>query len=215
MEKEDSNSTFKVQSTMSDPDAKQIIQAIATFLYSNITEDMIDGKVIQINSDMYYFSEEKYIAENPNDFEEDRITKIRKTPSKDEIAEFINAVTDSAKLSSKCIVGCMIYLNRITALSDIPLLPTTWRPLVFVSLKISSKLLDDKKILYSDFQNAYPFFNSDQYDILEIKFLNLIQNNTHINSSVYNKYCLELESFNPDEFPLKPFEVYNMGKNIK
>ena len=45
-----------------------------------------------------------------------------------------------------------------------------------------------------------------------MKFLELIQYNTHIKFSIYTKYYLELKSLVPEEFPLKPMDIWTMHK---
>jgi hypothetical protein len=45
-----------------------------------------------------------------------------------------------------------------------------------------------------------------------MKLLELIQYNTHIKFSIYTKYYLELKSLVPEEFPLKPMDVFSMAK---
>ena len=42
-----------------------ILNAVATILHSQIMEDLNQGKVIPPDSDVFFFSEEKYILEKP------------------------------------------------------------------------------------------------------------------------------------------------------
>ena len=93
-----------------------------------------------------------------------------------------------------------------------PLLPTNWRPLVLISLMIAQKMWDDKYLSNADFSYIYPFFDTKQVNTLEMKFLELIQYNTHIKFSIYTKYYLELKSLVPDEFPLKPMDIFTSHK---
>jgi hypothetical protein len=93
-----------------------------------------------------------------------------------------------------------------------PLLPTNWRPLVLISLMIAQKMWDDKYLSNADFSYIYPFFDTKQVNTLEMKFLELIQYNTHIKFSIYTKYYLELKSLVPEDFPLKPMDVFAMQK---
>jgi len=58
----------------------------------------------------------------------------------------------------------------------------------------------------------YPFFDVKELNILEMKFLELIQYNTHIKFGIYTKYYLELKSLVPEKFLLKPMDVYTMKK---
>ena len=87
--KSSTTSNIFLSSTMDNPNVKLLIKAVATLLHSNLMEDVQDGKTIYPKSDLYYFSEEKYINENPNAFDEERVALLRKTPTQDDISGFI------------------------------------------------------------------------------------------------------------------------------
>ena len=106
----------------------------------------------------------------------------------------------------------LIYINRIIALTGLSLHPTNWRPLILISLMISQKMWDDKYLSNADFAYIYPFFNAEQVNTLEMKFLEMIQYNTHVKFSLYSKYYFELKSLSQEDFPLKPMDVYNLNK---
>lgn len=203
--------SIMISSTIENPNVKLVIQGVATLIHSNLLEDMQDEKEIPANSDLYFFSEEKYIAENPENFDEDRIALLRKAPTQEDISGFIEALYDIAQFSGECCVICLIYINRLIALTAIPLLPISWRPLILISLMVAQKMWDDKYLSNSDFATIYPFFDNKQLNTLEMKFLELIQYNTHIKFGIYTKYYLELRSLVPD-FPLKPMDVFSMAK---
>ena len=57
----------------------------------------------------------------------------------------------------------------------------------------------------------YPFFDNAELNTLEMKFLELIQYNTHIKFSLYTKYYLELKGLVPN-LPLKQMNVFDMAK---
>ena len=71
---------------------------------------------------------------------------------------------------------------------------------------------DDKYLSNADFAYIYPFFNSEQINNLEMKFLEMIQYNTHIKFSMYSKYYFELKSLFPEDFNLKPMDVYTLNR---
>jgi hypothetical protein len=77
---------------------------------------------------------------------------------------------------------------------------------------VAQKMWDDKYLSNGDFSYLYPFFDTKQINTLEMKFLELIQYNTHIKFSIYTKYYLELKSLVPEEVPLKPMDVFTMAK---
>jgi hypothetical protein len=87
--KSSSTSSILLTSTINAPNVKLLIKAVATLLHSNLIEDLQDGKFISPKSDLYYFSEEKYISENPDAFDDDRVSLLRKTPTQDDISGFI------------------------------------------------------------------------------------------------------------------------------
>ena len=106
----------------------------------------------------------------------------------------------------------LIYINRIIALTGLSLHPTNWRPLILISLMISQKMWDDKYLSNADFAYIYPFFNAEQVNTLEMKFLEMIQYNTHVKFSLYSKYYFELKSLSTENFPLKAMDVYTLNK---
>ncbi len=93
-----------------------------------------------------------------------------------------------------------------------PILPTNWRPLVVTSLLVAQKMTDDRFLSNADFAEMYPFFDVKELNVLEMKFLELIQYNTHIKFGIYTKYYLELKSLVPEKFLLKPLDVSTMKK---
>lgn len=60
------------------------------------------------------------------------------------------------------------------AMTDMPLLPSNWRPLVLISLLIAQKVWDDSFLSNADFALVYPFFMCDELNLLEQKFLDLV-----------------------------------------
>ena len=89
---------------------------------------------------------------------------------------------------------------------------TNWRPLVLVALMISQKVWDDKYLSNADFCYIYPFFDSDQLNTLEIKFLEMIQYNVYVKDSLYTMYYLELKSLVPEKAPYKPLNQFTLKK---
>lgn len=48
------------------------------------------------SSELFFFSEEKYIQEKPEAFDQQRIALLRETPTVENILEFIKALFDCA-----------------------------------------------------------------------------------------------------------------------
>jgi hypothetical protein len=210
--KSNSTSSIYISSTINSPNVDAMIKAVATIIQSQLIEDIQLGKSVLPSSDLFYFSEEKYIKENPNSFDTQRVDLIRKVPSCDEIFDFIEALYNCAQFSPECSILCLIYINRIIALTGLSFQPSNWRPLILVSLMISQKVWDDKYLSNADFAYIYPFFDSNQLNILEIKFLQLIQYNVFVKGSLYYKYFLELKAVNPEELSIKAMDIFTMNQ---
>jgi hypothetical protein len=87
--KSSSTSTILLNSTINAPNVKLLIKAVATLLHSNLIEDLQEGKTISTKGELYYFSEDKYINENPEYFDEERIKLLKQTYSQEDISGFI------------------------------------------------------------------------------------------------------------------------------
>lgn len=202
-------SSLFITSTITAPNVKSIIQAVSTILHSQMLEDQANGKEIPEASELYYFSEEKYIKEKPEEFDEQRKALLRETPTVDNIYEFMKALYDCAQFSPECCIICLVYINRLIAFTGMPLHPTNWRPLILCSLLVAQKVWDDKYLSNADFAFIYPFFVTDEINKLEQKFLDLLGYNVTVKSALYAKYYFELRALykNDAEFPLRPLDA--------
>lgn len=207
LQKSSSTSSIYLTSTLNNPNPKNLITSISTILLSQLIEDEQLGKVISPKSDLYFFSEEKYITEYPIQMD-DLKKEASKIPSLDEIIEFIEALYCCAQFSVECCILSLIYINRIIALTGLSVNPRNWRPLLLVSLMIAQKVWDDRYLCNADFSYIYPFFDTPQLNMLEMKFLEMIQYNLYVKMSLFVKYYLELKSLYPFELQLKPSTLF-------
>jgi hypothetical protein len=87
--KSSTTSTILLNSTINAPNVKLLIKAVATLLHSNLMEDVQESKTINTKSDLYYYSEDKYINDSPDIFDEERISLLRRIPTQEDISGFI------------------------------------------------------------------------------------------------------------------------------
>jgi hypothetical protein len=78
---------------------------------------------------------------------------------------------------------------------------------------ISQKIWDDKYLSNGDFSYIYPFFEKNQLNILEMKFLEMIQYNVYVKLSVYMTFYLELKTLVQDEIVNKAMSNYDFKKS--
>lgn len=69
----------------------------------------------------------------------------------------------------------LVYINRLIAYTGVPLNQTNWRPIILCSLLVAQKVWDDRYLSNSDFAFIYPFFVLDEINMLELKFLELLE----------------------------------------
>ena len=102
-----------------------------------MVEDMADCRELNENSDLFFFSEEKYIKEKPEEYDESRRELLREMPTIESINEFMKALFECAQFSIECCIVCLVYINRVISLTDMPLQPTNWRPLILCALLVA------------------------------------------------------------------------------
>ena len=67
--KSSSSSSIFLDTTIASPEVKNMIKAVSIMLFTQLSEDKTLTKKISEKSDLYYFSEEKYIKEYPQYFD--------------------------------------------------------------------------------------------------------------------------------------------------
>ena len=77
---------------------------------------------------------------------------------------------------------------------------------------MSQKIWDDRYLSNGDFSSIYPFFEKEDLNILEIKFLEIIQYNVFVKLSIYMTFYLELRMLVKGQLTLKPLNRYQIKK---
>jgi len=85
-----STSSIYLSSSIYSPNVDLLIKSVSTIIHSQLIEDMQLGKTVSTKSDLYYFSEEKYVNESPGCFYEEKLKNLKKIPNEEELNEFID-----------------------------------------------------------------------------------------------------------------------------
>jgi hypothetical protein len=72
-----------------------------------------------------------------------KIKNIYVTPTVNEIYTFLRTLFVEAQLSPECSIVCLIYVERLMEVANVPLTATTWRPCVICGLLLASKVWQD------------------------------------------------------------------------
>mmetsp|Transcript_1294 Transcript_1294/g.1737 ORF Transcript_1294/g.1737 Transcript_1294/m.1737 type:complete len:598 (-) Transcript_1294:2-1795(-) len=115
-------------------------------------------------------------------------------PMEDEIYDFAHRLFKSVQLSSECSIVCLIYVERLMEVARVPLMASTWRPIVMCGLLLASKVWQDLSSWNIEFASVYPQFSPEAINRLEILFLRQVKWDLYISSSLYAKYYFALRS---------------------
>lgn len=129
-------SQYSTSSILS-PNINSVVQAIATILHAQLFEDKEAVREVQKDSDLYYFSEEKYIDSKGEEFDEEKRAQLMELPTAENIFDFVKAFYDCAQFSLECCIVSLVYINRMIAFTGMPLTATNWRPLILCSMLIA------------------------------------------------------------------------------
>ena len=77
---------------------------------------------------------------------------------------------------------------------------------------VSQKIWDESFLSNGDFSSIYPFFDKEQLNLLEIKFLEIIQYNVFVTLSNYMTFYLNLRALVENKIPLKPLSKHSLQK---
>ena len=84
--KSNSTSTIVMKSSLYNPNIQLLINAVGAIIHSDLIDDLNENRTIPKDSVLYNFSEQKYIEENPELFDQERISLLAKTPTPRDIS---------------------------------------------------------------------------------------------------------------------------------
>ncbi|KAM5338331.1 cyclin-Y isoform 2-T2 [Glossophaga mutica] len=149
-------------------------------------------------------------------------------PEQKQIYRFVRTLFSAAQLTAECAIVTLVYLERLLTYAEIDICPANWKRIVLGAILLASKVWDDqavwnvdycqilKDITVEDMLEEVPSCvpghihvpgPSNPRNELERQFLELLQFNINVPSSVYAKYYFDLRSLaeaNNLSFPLEP-----------
>jgi hypothetical protein len=94
--------------------------------------------------------------------------------------------------SVECNIIALVYLNRMTTLSRLPLTMNNWRALWVTCIIIAQKFWEDNPLKTSAFSIILPSISKSQLREWERQGLDLLEYSVRVKPSLYAKYYFEL-----------------------
>lgn len=110
------------------------------------------------------------------------------------IYKFVNTLFKAAQLTSEYAITTLVYLERLMTYGEMDLTPKTWRRMFLGAILLSSKVWEDQAVWNVDYAQILEGISVEDINELERQFLELIQFNMNVPSSVYAKYYFHLRS---------------------
>jgi hypothetical protein len=129
-------------------------------------------------------------------FNEENFTQqpVTEAVSQNVICKFIRGVFDVGQFHPECCVIMLIYLNRLISVTQLPVTPSNWKPLLITCLVVAQKVWDDTPLINSDFSILYPALTVHSVNALERVLLDVIEFKLAISTGLYAQYYFELRS---------------------
>uniref|UniRef100_A0A672IUN5 Cyclin Y n=1 Tax=Salarias fasciatus TaxID=181472 RepID=A0A672IUN5_SALFA len=189
---------FLDDSTVSQPNLKYTIKCVALAIYYHIKNRDADGRMLLDIFDEKLHPLSK--SEVPADYD-------KHDPEQKQIYRFVRTLFSAAQLTAECAIVTLIYLERLLTYAEIDICPANWKRIVLGAILLASKVWDDQAVWNVDYCQILKDITVEDMNELERQFLELVQFNINVPSSVYAKYYFDLRSLaeaNNLSLPLEP-----------
>ncbi|XP_029002996.1 cyclin-Y isoform X4 [Betta splendens] len=197
---------FLDDSTVSQPNLKYTIKCVALAIYYHIKNRDIDGRM-----SLDIFDEKLHPLsklEVPAEYD-------KHDPEQKQIYRFVRTLFSAAQLTAECAIVTLVYLERLLTYAEIDICPANWKRIVLGAILLASKVWDDQAVWNVDYCQILKDITVEDMNELERQFLELLQFNINVPSSVYAKYYFDLRSLAEANNLSLPLEPLNRDKAQK
>ena len=88
-------------------------------------------------------------------------------PTLKEVHSFLSTLFEMGQLSAECSIVCLIYVERLMEMANVPLLATTWRSVLLCGMLLASKVWQDLSSWNVEFSQIVPQYSLASINRLE------------------------------------------------
>lgn len=182
---------FLDDSSISQPNFEATVKCVSLAIYYHIKNRSSDYCLEIFDETIHPLampkSSDKY---DPGEqFTNDSCDQLKRT-----ICLFVRTLFSAASLTSEYAITTLVYLERLMTYAELDLAPKSWRRMFLGATLLSSKVWEDQAVWNVDYAQILDEISVEDINELERQFLELIQFNMNVPSSIYAKYYFHLRS---------------------
>ncbi|XP_064238996.1 cyclin-Y-like protein 1B [Aotus nancymaae] len=191
-------------STVSKPNLSHILDSIALAIYYNIKHRHANRSLAIFDEPIHPFSHEKIPGKS---FEDD--------PTCDCIFEYFCDLFKVTRLTAPSAIVALVYIERLLTNANIDLCPTNWKQIVLGATLLASKIWKNHHHWSVDASQNPKDVAVETMDKMEQWFLELLDFNIRVSTSVYVKYYFDLRALAYDHDVYFTFSFLHKDKPQK
>lgn len=183
-------------STVSQPNLKNTVKCVALAIYYHIENRTSERKLDIFDEKLHPLSKDRVNEEYD-----------RYNPEHKQIYKFVRTLFNAAQLTAECAIITLVYLERLLICAELDIAPSNWKRIVLGAILLASKVWDDQAVWNVDYCQILKDITVEDMNELERQFLEMLQFNINVPSSVYAKYYFDLRTLaeaNELAFPSEP-----------
>nr|CAD7255897.1 unnamed protein product [Timema shepardi] len=183
-------------STVSQPNLKNTVKCVALAIYYHIKNRTSQRHISIFDEKLHPLTRDGVI----DDYD-------KHNPEHRQIYKFVRTLFNAAQLTAECAIITLVYLERLLTYAEVDITPATWKRIVLGAILLASKVWDDQAVWNVDYCQILKDITVEDMNELERQFLEMLQFNINVPSSVYAKYYFDLRTLaeaNDLSFPSEP-----------
>lgn len=185
LKKSNSCSTIYIDdNTASQPNLKLMLKCVSLAIYYHVKNRDQQSHLLDIFDEKLHPLSKEPVPDNYSTL----------NPEHKHIYRFIKTLFSAAQLTAECAIITLIYLERLITYAEIDLHPSNWKRIVLGAILLASKVWDDQAVWNVDYCQILRDITVEDMNELERVFLELLQYNINVPSSVYAKFYFDLRA---------------------